>query len=338
MKAVDPTIVIVGGVASTAHDVVANNWADTPNLSRYLISAREAGADTLSYHWYTDCNATDYTNLFTWSWTDLMTAWQNSYSRSWGEIAPERVDLEIIKPSGQDLKQGITELNTDACDFGRAPQNGNHIAALWYADALGRLAYNGLDFLTWYMGYGNGSSGYPAVVVDQDNPTSIRQIYLRPTFITLFMYGNFFGNQMVQVSGPRSETTSVWAATDSDNPGTLTLMAINLYPAQTTISVQLSGFTAAGGDKYELTSSAALDRTEISNGPDHASAINGFKLLSTNIATAKTRIPKQAAAVTGNTVTTALAPYSLTAIVLHSSQGAIPAAPASQRNSRFHGR
>lgn len=319
MKAVDPGIVIVGGVPATAHDIVANNWEDTPKMSRYLFAGLAAGADALSYHWYSDCNATSYENIFTWTWAEETTAWQNSYSRSWSQIAPTRVESEIIKPAGKAVEQGITELNDDACDFARAPQNGNQITAVWYADILGRLAYNGVDFVTWYEGYGNGaSSGFPSVVVEQDYVDRANQIYLRPPFNTLFMYGNFFGDQMVQISGPKPETTSLWASTDSSEPGTLKLMAINLSPAKTTVTIKLSGFDATGGYKYELTSINPLDRTSVSNGPEHTSTINGFKLLSTNIATAKTRIPKRTVTVSANTVTQTLAPYSVTAIVLRS--------------------
>lgn len=325
MKAVDPTIVIVGGASASAHDIVANNWVDTPNLSRYLVSGMQAGADALSYHWYSDCNATNYENMFTWSWTDSNTAWQNNYSRSWSKIAPTRVESEIIHPEGKAVEQGITELNDDACDTGRAPQNGNQITAVWYADILGRLAYNGADFVVWYEGYGNGAgSGFPSVAVDLDDPTQISQIYLRPVFNTLFMYGNFFGNQMVQVTGPIPETTSLWASIDSTDPGTLKLMAANLYPAETTITVNLSGFAASGGYKYELTSPDPLNRTATSNGPDHSSTINGFKLLSTNISTAINQIPKRVMTVTTNTATMTLAPYSVTAIVLWSATSVLP--------------
>jgi hypothetical protein len=157
------------------------------------------------------------------------------------------------------------------------------------------------------------------VAVDQDNPTRTDQLYLRPVFDTLFMYGNFFGRQMVQVSGPSPDTTSLWASTDISDPNTLKLMAVNLSQSQTTISVNLTGFTANGGYKYELTSPNPLDRTATSNGPNHTSTINGFKLLSTNIATAKTQIPRRAVTVNANTVTVTLAPYSVTAIVLQSS-------------------
>lgn len=319
MKAVDPGIVIVGGAPASAHDIVANQWVDTPNLSRYLFAGVAAGSDALSYHWYSDCNATSYENIFTWSWTDEKTAWQNNYSRSWGQIAPSRVLNEIIKPTGKALEQGVTELNDDSCDFSRAPQNSNQITAVWYADILGRLAYNGVDFVTWYEGYGNGAgSGYPSVAADQDYPTAMDEIYLRPVFNTLFLYGNFFGDQMVQVTGPEPLTTSLWASTDSSDPGTLKLIVVNLYSATTTIKVNLSGFVAAGGDKYEMTNPKPLDRTAASNGPAHGSTINGFKLASTNIATAKSQIPKRTVTLTANTVTETFAPYSVTAIVLRS--------------------
>lgn len=335
MKAVDPTIRIVGGASASGHDFVANNWADTPNLSRYLFSGRDAGADDISYHWYSDCNSTDYTNLFAWTWSSSNTSWVNSYSRSWSQIIPARVQDEVINPSGRNMEQGITELNDDACDFNRAPQNGNHINAVWYADILGRLAYNGLDFVTWYEGYGNGSNGgFPSVWVEQDNPASMDDIHLRPSFYTIFLYGNFFGDQMVEVTTPMPDSISVWASTDSNDPGTLKLIVTNISAATANTTINLSGFTAISGDKYEMTSSDPLNRTAVSNGPDHATRINGFKLLSTNIATAASKIPKRVVSIQNGAVKETFAPYSVTAIILRS-EGSFPPPTPSPNYSCF---
>ena len=314
MKAVDPTIIIVGGASASGHDIVANNWVDTPNMSRYLKAGLDAGANSLSYHWYTDCNATNYEDIFAYSWTTDTTAWQNAYSRSWSQIAPSRVNNEIIKSAN--LTQGITELNTDACDFNRAPQNSNHINALWYADVLGRLAYNGIDYVTWYQGYGNQGQGYPSVASTDDYPSDISQLYLRPSYYTTFIYGNYFGNTIVYSSDPDPTTVSLWASTDTRDHSQLKLMATNLHTATTTITVNLSGFTAASGEKYELTNPDPLNRTDNSNGPNHGSTINGYTLTTANIANAVNEIPKRPISIAGNSFTLSLAPYSVTAIIL----------------------
>jgi hypothetical protein len=332
MKAVDPSIHIVGGASASGDDIVANNWVDTPDLSRYLYAGRDAGVDDLSYHWYSDCNSSDYTNMFAWSWTSSNTAWKNIYSRSWSQIIPNRVQNEIINPSGKSMQQGISELNDDSCDLSRAPQNGNQINAVWYADILGRLAYNGVDFVNWYEGYGNGSNGgFPFVWVDQDNPTNIDQIYLRPSFYTTFLYGNYFGDQMVQVTAPMPESVSVWASTDSNDPGTLKLIVTNISAAPANATINLSGFIAVNGDKYEMTSSDPLNRTAVSNGPDHATRINGFKLLSTNITTAAAQIPKSTVNIQNGVVKETFAPYSVTALVLRSNGSEATPTPTPKR-------
>lgn len=317
MKAVDPSIIIVGGVPSTAHDVVANNWVNTQNISRYLVAAKNAGADAYSYHWYTDCNLKNYDNIFTWSWAQSPTDWRNMYSRSWSQIIPTWVQNDIINPTGLESEQGITELNIDACDFNRAPINSNHLNALWFSDVLGRLAYNGLDFITWYEGYGNGSQGYPAVFVEQDNPPTVSSIYLRPPFYTTFMYGNFFGDQIVTSSNPSPDKISLYAAYETADRSKLKLIVTNLSPNLAISTINIFGFTPSSGVKYELTNPNPLDKGALSNSPDHGSTINGYTLLSTNISVAKNQIPTRSVTVQNGTVTTTFLPYSVTAVVLN---------------------
>jgi hypothetical protein len=117
------------------------------------------------------------------------------------------------------MPQGITELNYDACDFEVAPQNSNHMNALWAADVIGRLAYYGLDYLTWYQGYGTPDQGYPMI---NWTPSDIAPtgIVLRPTYYTFFMYGNYFGDQLLQSSSTDDPELTVYASRDTDDPGT----------------------------------------------------------------------------------------------------------------------
>ena len=176
MKAVDPEIIIVGGVPASAHDAPRQGWSDAvTDMSHYLIESAKlmtaAGRkiDSLSYHWYQNGSTDNIEDIIRWKWPGLdRTSWRNSYSRIWSEIAPARVKEEILTPYIPGALQGITELNFDATDFDQAPQESNHMTAVWMADCLGRLAYNGLDYVTWYEGFGSPYQGYPMIVREPD--------------------------------------------------------------------------------------------------------------------------------------------------------------------------
>ncbi len=326
LRSVDPSIEIVGGVSASAHDIVASNWAwGEADMSRYLYAAVNAGADALSYHWYQTCNSgSDRDAITVWEWdlapgddgiADPYENWRHSYSRIWSRIAPERVQNEVI-PAGSSLPQGITELNINSCDFGVAPQNGNFLNALWMSDVLGRLAYNGLDFATWYTGYGTQGQGYPMVFSTEDfYPTTV---YLRPSYYTFFLYANYFGDQLVASSSSQEDDISIWASTDSSDPGKLKLIVTNISGSAITASINLEGFSPVSGSKFVLSNPHPLDMTEASNGQNHGTTINGVTLSAASITNVVNQIQGTPVAVQGSSLTDTFAPYTVTAIILQS--------------------
>lgn len=326
LRAVDPTIEIVGGVSASGHDIVGSNWAwGVSAMSRYLYAGVAGGADALSYHWYQTCNSGSDTGAITvWDWglspgddgiADPYENWRHSYSRLWSRIGPERVQYEVI-PAGSPMPQGITELNIDACDFDAAPQNSNHLNAVWMADVLGRLAYNGLDFVTWYTGYGNQGQGFPMIFSVEDYYPAT--VYLRPAYYTLFLYGNYFGDQLVASGSSQEADISIWAATDSEDPGTLKLMVSNISNRAITATIDLAGFNAVSGEKYVLSNPDPADMSEGSNSQDHGTTINGVSLQAASITSAVDQIAGVPLAVQGGSLTESFAPYSVTAIILQS--------------------
>lgn len=334
MKAVDPAIKIVGGVPATALDAYYNpgGWLDyTNNMSRFLSAASNTGSDALSYHWYRDCNISNPSEIFLYDWEIDPILWNNQYSRLWSEMGPNRVQSEIPNSSGNNLPQGITELNVDACDFDEiAPQEANHVAALFQADVLGRLGYNGVDFVTWYTGYGNGcegnncppnqsGQGYPAIfTIDSFNP----QAQLRPTYYTLFMYGNYFGDYLVQSNSTNNKDISLWASVDSDD-GKLKLMVTNLSASTYSEPITIQGFTANSAVKYVMKNPNPLNMTSASDDVNHGTNINDVTLDPNNITASKNQITGIPVTISNNSVVTDFAPYTVTAIVL-SGDGANP--------------
>ncbi len=324
---VDSSLNVVGGVPASGHAFFGENdyTGATTAMSPWLVQARDAGVQSLSFHWYTDCYQTSLDNVFTYDWGDPYTAWQNTYSRKWSKIGPERVEAEIIEPGGVNLTQGITELNIDACDFGRAPVNSNHINAVWMADVIGRLGYNGLDYMTWYTGYGTEQQGYPAIATVEDfYEWGGGPIYLRPSYYTLFLFGNFFGDQYVHSTSPDEERLSIWASTDSQEPGALKIIVVNISDSPATEAIAITGYNALSGKKYTLSNANPLAMSEGSNGPDHGTTINGMTLTPENILGAAAELESSAPSVSisGSQIVEEFPPYSVTAIVLQ--EGSAP--------------
>jgi hypothetical protein len=324
LRAVDPTIEIVGGVSASGHDIVASNWAwGVSGMSRYLTAAVAGGADALSYHWYQTCNSAGKPQDITvWEWplqagddgiANPYQNWRHTYSRIWSQIGPARVQNEVIPP-GSAMPMGITELNVDACDFGIAPQNSNFLNAVWMADVLGRLAYNGLDFVTWYTGYGNQGQGYPMVFSTADYYPET--VYLRPSYYTLFLYGNYFGDQLVASTTSQVGDISIWASTDSQDPNTLKLIVTNISSSTANANIDIAGFSPVSGSKYVLSNPNPLDMTDKSNSQDHGTTLNGVTLQAASITSAVAQIQGTPVAVQGNSLVESFAPYTVTAIIL----------------------
>lgn len=324
LRSVDPSIVIVGGVPSSGHDIIATNWAEgTSDMSLYLSAAVAAGSDSISYHWYQNCNkSSDVEAMTVWAWAlepgedgieDPYQNWRHSFSRIWSQIGPDRVQNEVI-PAGSSMTQGITELNFDSCDHNIAPQNSNHLNAVWMSDVVGRLAYYGLDYVTWYTGYGTHSQGYPAVFSLADYYPET--VYLRPSYYTLFLYANYFGDQLVFSTSSKEEDISIWASTDSNDPNTLKLIITNISNSIVTSNVDISGFSASSGSKVVLSNPNPLDMTAASNSQSHGTTINGVTLEAASITTAAGQIEGTLVTIENNRFTETFAPYTVTAITL----------------------
>jgi hypothetical protein len=108
MKAVDPSIIIMGGVPASGHEFYRTQdySGATTDISHYLhetaalTTANNRKVDALSYHWYQACNNAAISDMATYSFEGIAgTAWQNSYSRKWSRIGPERVEREVIDHS-----------------------------------------------------------------------------------------------------------------------------------------------------------------------------------------------------------------------------------------------
>ncbi len=328
MAATDPSIKFVGAAQAAAVQASGNNSALSDYFFTPLATTKTAGKvmDSVSYHWYMNCNVTNLTDVLRYRWynsdgTPLLppTLWNNAYSRYWADAVPQAIKSQVVAlyPG---LTQGITELNNDACNFDNV-YNSNHINALWFSDVLGRLAYNGLDYATAYEGY--GGQGYSLLYPDDvNNPT---RVYARPSYYAYLMYAKYFGNTMVESHSYKDDDISIWASTDTNDSGKLKLRITNMTANPITAPVSLTGFNASTGTVYVLQSSNPTDTSANSNlDPNQnttylATNINGAKIDAMNVNSSVASIVGFPITVNGTSFSYTFPAYSSTAIILSQS-------------------
>ncbi|NTV31091.1 hypothetical protein HGA91_03905 [candidate division WWE3 bacterium] len=322
MRSVDSTIGIRGpAIAYSTVQAGPNTSARiiNPFIPEMLSATRNAGQDLngLTWHWYQRCNNDSGINGITAYSLGANVAredWRNPEYRNFAQIYPKWIESDVLNSYPTTL-QGVTELNFDACDYDSV-LNGNHLTALWFADVLGRLAYNGVDFVTMYEGY--ATQGLSMVYATDDPPS---RVALRPTYYTYLMYAKYFGDRMVKSSSSNEAQVSIWASTDAKDPGKLKLMVTNMTASNQSTSINLGSFNASGGQLYQMTSSNPTDLSSISNTESAPTTINGIKLVSDTIDTSVGQIKPTSLAVSGNQFSYTFPAWSATSIVLSSATG-----------------
>ncbi len=323
MLAVDPNIKIVGGVPAAASDIVRTDWLSNGNsVSQYLTqavaAARGAGRDlgAASFHWYQTSGSVTPENVSQWSWGIPSSSgefWRMGYSREWASLVGPWIRSAGLQ-GYNNVPLGISELGVNSSDGITA--NSNHLAALWYSDVLGRLAYNGIDWVTQWNSYAAAGEHFSLLYPNSDQTTT-PTIHARPSYYAYLMYSMYFGNQLVQ-SGSYDETKiSIWASRDTNEPNKLKLRITNFTGGAINVPIALSGFTATSGDAYALTSSNPLDMSEASATSAASTNINGVKVDGSNVVNAVTTIQPTAVTVNGTSFTHNIPAYSSVAIVLN---------------------
>jgi hypothetical protein len=326
MLSADSSIEIHGAAAAFGVNQDDSNSVLSGFMTIPPQAAKAAGKDlgALTWHWYQQCNTEGLEAVLRNSWDSSIVdnSWRNAYVRRWSSLMPQRVQKEALA-NYPTVKQGITELNVDACNY-NSVFNGNHIGALWFADVLGRLAYNGVDYVTAYTGY--GEQAYSLLYPDNDQSPS--KIFARPTYYTYLMYSQYFGDQMVSSSSPR-EDVSIWASKDSRDGSALKLMVVNMSSAAVQGQIQTGAFVPTSGLSYTMTSSNPTDSSPESLTAQASTNINGVKVDAMNVAGSLSQISGKSVTVGGSSFGYNLPAYSVTAYVLKSSGTLPPAVPNS---------
>lgn len=350
MKTVDPSIKIMGPVPA--------NYYSAPTWFPLLVQEMsEAGLtlDVMSWHWYQlfewdedpttkeyDFGSVEALLNYNTALTDLNEPylqgdviddpahWLYRGRRAFAGYTPQnaRTFTEAAFP---DIEFAITELNTNGSDYNQ-PTNGNHIGALWMADVLGRAAYSGQDINIWYQLYDTDQTKYGMIYPgDQTNEANPTYLSIRPTYYSMLMYSQWFGDTLVESSTSDTlQNVVTWASTDSFDSDKLYLMMVNFNEMESNTSIDISGFGAVGGEYFEMTSTDPMsmhpDLTRVSG----ETTINGFTIDTSagNVQSSINAIvPKQVTGINGSTVSHVLPGYSVTAMVLTRSATADTTAP-----------
>ncbi len=295
LKQVDPSIKIMGPIA---HMATYTNWEDA------LVDRMGNDLDVLAWHWYQLSEWTSNTASFAYQGGSIEallaydgavgTACQDGFGcpGSLTGIVDGRLDrwtyrrgiaeqkLKYIndnyRSSNPRLETAITEFGTHAVQHSN-PINSNHIAAIWLADVLPRWAYSGLDIVTYYSledGSTNGQNSRGLI-----GTWDSTYLDIRPTYYTAFMFGQYFGDMLVESStSDPAQKVVVWASKDSAEPDSLKLMLVNLTGEPARANINVSGFTPRVGYAYEMTSTNPLALDNPRSFSEHNTTINGYSI------------------------------------------------------------
>ncbi len=293
LKEVDPDIIVLGPSTS---EPFRTEWYDA------LPSASGGQPEALSFHWYHLTRWNEDPTHFSYQAGSLEALFahtrvvgescQGGFGCPGDDVPLSRLDRiyarrgfaeamkqEVFDPlrrTNPDVITALTETGVHASRH-EVPINGNHIAALWLADMLGRWAYNGLDILTYYS-FEDGTDGVGQTrgLIGLDGAEVLD---VRPTYITEWLYANHFGDMMVESETNYFDQELVaWASKNSSDPNALQLMIVNLSGKRETVNFEVSGFelnanTQAGA--YVMSSDAPLSRANPESFAEHTTKING---------------------------------------------------------------
>lgn len=261
MKAVDPDIIIAN--AGPAQPVSINDW-----LAPVLMNSGNK-INAVNLHWYPlydgvkDPNHAQYHKI-----ENLLKFDYGPEAIIWNQIASIAFVDRFVKTNPDSLvnlrnqyapkaKIGLTEVSPVAGGNSESGVSDTLANALWFGDILGRMAYNGVDFVTQFLlisspqKYAMADMGYK----------------VRPVWYTFVMYHRYFGDTMVKSTNSDSTDLTMWASTKKGVKDKLYVMVVNRNTTTPCISnMKFSNFIPTSGKSWELNSSAAGALTANING------------------------------------------------------------------------
>jgi alpha-L-arabinofuranosidase len=243
MKAVDPTIVLVGPEI--------HQFTGTPNVDpkdstgadwmRTFLQIAGDKVDIVSFHRY-PFPATAERRSAT-------VAELRADAATWDDIVRRLRDV-IREETGRDLPVAVTEFNSHWSQAIRGEATpDSHFSAIWLGDILGRLIRQRIELATHFLLVSGAESGFG--LLEKYGP--------RPAYFTYQMY-KMFGDELLYAASD-DPTVSIYAARRDD--GALTLMAVNLNDEAVTRPLALTGFTPRGdAEVYRFDATVNAEQVE----------------------------------------------------------------------------
>jgi hypothetical protein len=299
LKLVDPSIKLLGPSIAFQH---RTDWYDA------LPPQANGGPDVLSFHWYQLTRWNSDPKAYSYQGGSLEALFSHQLAvgescqsgfRCPGDLIPlnkleplanrraiaESMKQEVFEPSRSESPgqlMALTEMGVHSSRHDE-PINGNHTAALWLADMLGRWAYNGLDILT-YFSFEDGTDdvGQSRGLIGMDGKNVLD---VRPTFITEWLYASHFGDTMIEsTTNYYDQQVVAWASTDSDEPDTLKLILVNMTGRAENVNLHIAGFTPGSGDAWVMTSDDPLSQANPDSFTGNNTKVNGVTITDVQIA------------------------------------------------------
>lgn len=312
MKAVDPSIVVIGPAAAAPHTPTGNatqlnrEFRELPGKLK-TANGREMGA--LTWHWYISYQDETIGNLLRYSVPGTNGFWGDAErGRQWADIVGKAIEEQAV--AGRPTLQGVTEINTLADNRDHIQQN--HIAALFLSDALPRLASNGVDFASIWLGYSQFGSSF-GMVQHTGEGNNLR---LNSTYYLYYMLANHFGDTLVSASTTNQEKLSIWASKDTDDPGSIQLLITNMGDADIIADVVLQNFIGKTAYYYELTPDGTIGAWNTSGNVNVYSLLNGKKIDIYNLDSSLAQIQPKTLALSGAGFTKTFPRYSVTTVLI----------------------
>ncbi|WP_168735716.1 chitobiase/beta-hexosaminidase C-terminal domain-containing protein [Cohnella fermenti] len=235
MKAVDPSIVIVG--PANAQPTQFEDWTK-PILS--YLNDNGSPVNAISTHWYplwggqTNTASSSYPsidNLLAFDGPDYANSYI-SWANKFTDTTPTDNLVSYRDTYTDNALIGITELGQVTGGEEGAGIGNTMAGALWLGDVIGRLAYHQVDFLTQFL-----LQGGQAYALMDDNKN------VRPAYYLYPMLKRYFGDQMVQSASGDDQNFTIWATKRTGEDDKLYLMVINKNQTESLpAEIDLSGF------------------------------------------------------------------------------------------------
>ena len=220
MKAVDPTIQIIGPELTNFGPDLASNPKDSDGKDWMVEFLRANGdvVDIVSIHRYpfpanamSPARTVDDLRADTVNWTSTL-----------------RTLRDLVRDeTGRDLPIAVTETNSDwSKAVGGEATPDSFYNAIWWADSLGRMIRENVVLVNyWMISYNLGGWS----LVTRQGPS--------PTYYVYEIYEHFGEQQVYSASGVAD--VSIYAARRGD--GALTLLVINLADEEKRVPLEIAG-------------------------------------------------------------------------------------------------